>query len=316
MTGNFERSFADGLARKLSALANALTRRGLFPRNTAARVFYVLAAVGVVVTALSALPGKKPDPNYVPTCNGVVMARTDQCSIMDFNGNGSGLFTYDEMVARHNDSVRTANRHAAITSMVAAPLTVIFGALSFVVATRERRRRRKGSPATAADNATPTPPPLEQDPFALLARERGWVLGPPSAQMPTGQAELGTPVGTVTGRLGEWPIAVQRYTRWTQITVSLPVRDLPKVRIAIDHASGQARYVHEAAFGEELMTPRVRDTARQANITEFSVVGRVLTLSRREVLTAPGVDTAVQALTALATALPSDVLRRRGQPVM
>lgn len=341
MTGAVERELTAILERFFGGLWAFLKRRGLTPRTMAGGIFLGLTIVALLTAGFGALGfGERPDPDYIPYCDGQQMQPADVCDVFDPAG-GSGQHSYQEMVTDHNNSARV--RAQVMTTMfeAAAPLTAVFGVLTLVAETRGRRRaseppsrlappgnRSSAPPGQPSARPGLSPVPARQgmttraegkelagDPLARLARQRGWTIGPPHPSMPTGVAELGTPVGTLTGQLDGWPVNVTRYTLWTQFSLTLPVKDLPWVKITVNQADGQLQYARDAVFGQKLMTPQVHEAIRRTGITKFSVNGIVLSLGQQGQLPAADIEDILRRLSVLAAALPVDVLRHHGKPV-
>lgn len=251
----------------MAGRSTAVQKRKLYPRTPREGTYFLLA----VVAALATLWGVRGfDPGYTPYCGFKPMYPGTYC--VSRSGGGS----YAELAA-------DGKRNNRILFLLALPTAVAFGVLSG----KEIRGRRR-----------------RNDALRDLATTRQWSLERPDPQMPRQNAAAGRPLGLVAGRLDGRTVVVQRYTRWTHLAVNLPASGLPRVDVTVDPASGQVRYAGDAAFGQRLMTPRVRQAAHESGIAEFTVQNGAVSVGRPGMLAATEIDATLRALAGLAATLP------------
>lgn len=258
--------------------SKAARTRKLYPRTRREGVYFLLA----VIAALATLSGVRAfGPYYTPSCGFKPMRPGDFC-ISRTGGGG----TYADMLA-------AGERDNRILFVLALPTAVAFG----VLCGREIRSRRRKNKA-----------------LRDLANRRQWSLEPPDPRMPKQNAAAGHPLGLVTGGLDGRTIVVQRYTNWTRLAVNLPVTGLPYVDIGVEPTSGEVRYAGDAAFGQALTTPQVRQAATELGIPDFTVQNGAVSTGRPGALAAADIEATTRALSTLAGTLPGSALRGPATP--
>jgi len=273
-------------ARGFWSPSSTWAERGLGGVMITAVIFVVIGCVGL------ARSQPRSDPDYVPTCQGKPMQRSDVCIVNDSMHDDHGRFTYDQMVGRHYRDARFDRRFDTWSLAIAGSLAVILLATMIVVRRRGTRDRLDAEFIAAAQ---------------ALGRRLDDPLDVP--RDPGSGARLGALRGTLDGT----DFLVRCYEQRTELT--LLVASGARTETELDLAPGQVRPCGDMAFARAVATPQFCELAARLGISDLSATRVSLGRWIPPRPSAAQVHDGLRGLLALAEALPrraweAEALRR------